>query len=74
MTPAPEFVRWLFGPGERRAMRRGGIWAWIAFCLVFGFWAALDAFVAGLIEGAVFAWLAFVAGFLTALRRTHGSA
>ena len=62
-----KFLTDLFGPHERRALCRGALWAWIAFCPVFGFWAALDAPWAGAISGVLFGSLALVPGLITGL-------
>lgn len=69
-----------FGPAERRAVRRGLIWAAVAFTVDLAFWTSLGSPLAGWIDGAVFAWLAFVPGLATGLmdsrsrRRTNGPA
>jgi hypothetical protein len=58
-----------FGPAERSAVRRGLIWGAVAFLPVFAFWTSLGAPLAGCIDGFIFAWLAFVPGLATGLRR-----
>ena len=68
MSRLQELVRWVFGPAERRALRRAGTWGLAAFALDFSFCVFCGGgWIMGVGHGAIFGWFGFAAGLITGL-------